>query len=78
MLFFVDELGPLAIKKHQGVCQAVRLLSYREGFDRTGGSFDCDNVQMPWCFTRSKDTMAVIDLINNPIQAASKQKRVCT
>jgi hypothetical protein len=70
MLFFVDELGPLAIKKHGGRVFAksgetpfIPQYQTRKGSVALIGALSATTNQMTWCFTPSKDTTAVIDLI---------------
>jgi hypothetical protein len=69
MLFFVDELGPLAIKKHggrvfakSGGAPVVPKYQIRKGSITLVGALSATTNQMTWCFTPSKDTTAVIDL----------------
>src|SRR5262249_34790928 len=70
LLFFVDELGPLAVKKHGGRMFAksrealvVPRFQPRKGSISLVGALSATTNQMTWCFTQSKDTAGVIDLI---------------
>jgi hypothetical protein len=70
MLFFVDELGPLAIKRYGGWVFAKRgevpLIPQhqnRKGSITLAGALSATTNQMTWCYTLSKDTTAMIDLI---------------
>jgi len=70
MLFFVDELGPLAIKKYggrvfakSGEVPAVPQHQNRKGSITLAGALSATTNQMTWCYTLSKDTTAVVDLI---------------
>lgn len=70
MLFFVDELGPLAVKKYGGRAFAksgeapfVPQHQTPKGSIALVGALSATTNQMTWCFTASKDTTAMIDLI---------------
>ena len=70
MLFFVDELGPLAVKKHggrsfvkKGEALVVPQLQTPKGSIVLAGALSATTNQMTWCFVQSKDTTAMIDLI---------------
>jgi transposase len=69
-LFFVDELGPLAVKKYGGhtfVKRGERLdvpqIQTPKGSIIMTGALSATTNQMTWCFAQSKDTTAMIDLI---------------
>ncbi|HME32936.1 MAG TPA: IS630 family transposase [Terriglobales bacterium] len=69
-LFFVDELGPLAVKKHGGssfVKKAETLVVPQLQTPKCSivlaGALSATTNQMTWCYVQSKDTMAMIDLI---------------
>jgi transposase len=70
MLFFVDELGPLAIKKYggsmfakSGEAPVVPQYQNPKGSLALVGALSATTNQMTWCYTLSKDTAAMIDLI---------------
>jgi transposase len=70
MLFFVDELGPLAIKKYggrmfakSGEAPVVPQHQTPKGSIALVGALSATTNQMTWCFTASKDTTGMIDLI---------------
>jgi transposase len=70
LLFFVDELGPLAIKKYGGRMFAksgdalvVPQHQNPKGSLALVGALSATTNQMTWCYTLSKDTAAMIDLI---------------
>jgi transposase len=69
-LFFVDELGPLAIKKYGGTSFVERggelvvpQVQTPKGSIALAAALSATTNQMTWCFTQSKDTTAMIDLI---------------
>jgi transposase len=69
-LFFVDELGPLAIKKYGGTSYVERgqelvvpQVQTPKGSIALAAALSATTNQMTWCFTQSKDTTAMIDLI---------------
>ena len=64
MLFFVDELGPLAIKKHggrvfakSGEAPVVPKYQTQKGSITLVGALSATTNQITWCFTSSKDTI---------------------
>ena len=70
MLFFVDELGPLPVKKHggrafvrKGEAFVVPQHQTPKGSIILAGALSATTNQMTWCFVPSKDSMAMIDLI---------------
>jgi hypothetical protein len=70
LLFFVDELGPLAIKKYggrsfveRGEDLVVPQVQTPKGSIALAAALSATTNQMTWCFTQSKDTTAMIDLI---------------
>lgn len=70
MFFFVDELGPLAVKKYggrmfvkKGEALVVPQLQTPKGSIILAGALSATTNQMTWCFVQSKDTAAMIDLI---------------
>jgi transposase len=70
MFFFVDELGPLAIKKYggrafvkKGENLVVPQLQAPKGSIVLAGALSATTNQMTWCYVQSKDTTAMIDLI---------------
>jgi transposase len=70
ILFFVDELGPLAVKKHggrafakNGEAPVVPQHQTPKGSITLVGALSATTNQMTWCFAASKDTTAMIDLI---------------
>jgi len=69
-LFFIDELGPLAVKKHggrsfvkKGKALVVPQLQTPKGSIVLAGALCATTNQMTWCYVQSKDTAAMIDLI---------------
>src|SRR5271166_4507487 len=69
-LFFVDELGPLAVKKHggrsfvkKGEALVVPQVQTLKGSIVLAGALCATTNQMTRCYVRSKDTAAMIDLI---------------
>jgi len=69
-LFFIDELGPLAVKKHggrsfvkKGEALVVPQLQTPKGSIVLAGALCATTNQMIWCYVQSKDTAAMIDLI---------------
>ena len=70
MLFFVDELGPLAVRKYggrafvkKGENLVVPQIQTPKGSITLAGALSATTNQMTWCFGQSKDTTAMIDLI---------------
>jgi len=70
MLFFIDELGALAVKKYggrsfvkKGEALVVPQLQTPKGSIVLAGALSATTNQMSWCFVQSKDTTAMIDLI---------------
>lgn len=70
MLFFVDELGPLPVKKHggrlfvkKGEAFVVPQHQSPKGSIILAGALSATTNQMTWCFVQSKDSRAMIDLI---------------
>lgn len=70
MLFFVDELGPLPVKKHGGRLfvkkgEAFVVPQYQtpKGSIIQAGALSATTNQMTWCFVQSKDSRAMVDLI---------------
>lgn len=70
MLFFVDELGPLAVRKHGGRALVKKGEAFIVPQQQTprgsiilAGALSATTNQMTWCFGQSKDTKAMIDLI---------------
>src|SRR5262249_2808598 len=68
--FFVDELGPIAIKKYGGTSYVERgqelvvpQVQTAKGSIALAAALSATTNQMTWCFTQSKNTAAVIDLI---------------
>jgi len=68
--FFIDELGPLAVKKHggrsfvkKGEALVVPQHQTPKGSIFLAGALCATTNQMTWCYVRSKDTAAMIDLI---------------
>jgi transposase len=64
-LFFIDELGPLAVKKHggrsfvkKGEALVVPQLQTPKGSIVLAGALCATTNQMTWCYVRSKDTAA--------------------
>jgi transposase len=69
-LFFIDELGPLPVKKHggrsfvkKGESLIVPQLQTPKGSIVLAGALCATTNQMTWCYVQSKDTTAMIDLI---------------
>jgi transposase len=69
-LFFIDELGPLAVKKHggrvfakKGAPPTVPQLQTPKGSIVLAGALCATTNQMTWCYTHSKDSTAMIDII---------------
>jgi transposase len=70
LLFFIDELGPLRVKKYGGRCYVKRgeRATYAQqqahkGSITLAGALSATTNQMTWCYGDSKDTSAMIDLI---------------
>lgn len=70
LLFFIDELGPLAVKKYggrsfvkKGEAFVVPQLQTAKGSIILAGALSATTNQMTWCFGQSKNTAAMIDLI---------------
>lgn len=70
LLFFVDELGPIAVKKHGGrsfvkrnETLVVPQLQTPTASIILAGALSATTNQMTWCFVRSKDTSAMIDIV---------------
>ena len=70
LFFFVDELGPIAIKKYGGRVLARRNedLSYQQvqkyrGVIVMSGALSATTNQVTWTYTQAKDSSAMIDLI---------------
>jgi transposase len=70
LLFFVDELGPIAVKKHGGrlfvkknEALVVPQLQTPTGSIVLAGALSATTNQVTWCFFQSKDTSAMIDMI---------------
>jgi hypothetical protein len=69
-LFFVDELGPLAVRKYggrtfvkEGRALVVPQHQTSKGSIVLAGALCATTNQMTWCYVKSKDTTAMIDLI---------------
>jgi transposase len=70
LFFFVDELGPLRVKKYGGraLVRKNEVLTYpqeqaRRGVIMMSGALSATTNQMTWVYGRAKDTAAMIDLI---------------
>jgi transposase len=70
LLFFIDELGPLRVKKYGGRCYVKHgeRATYAQqqahkGSITLSGALSATTNQMTWCYGDSKDTSAMIDLI---------------
>jgi transposase len=70
MFFFIDELGPLRVKKYGGKCYTKRgeTVNIPQNFSSKGsitlyGALSATTNQVTWNFGKSKDTSAMIDLI---------------
>ena len=70
LFFFVDELGPLRVKKHGGRCYIKKEDIYRipkiqvsKGSVTLSASLSATSNQISWIYGKSKDTAAMIDLI---------------
>jgi transposase len=70
LLFFADELGPIAVKKHGGRSYVKRneafvvpQLQTPTGSIVLAGALSATTNQVTWCFVSSKDTSAMIDII---------------
>lgn len=70
MFFFVDELGPIRVKRHGGSCYVLKgttptvpqRQSYR-GSITMAGALSATTNQMSWTFEEGKQTSTMIDLI---------------
>lgn len=69
MLFFVDEIGPIRVKKHGGRCyvkkgEAVKIpkKSKDKGSVTLFGALNGTTNQVTWCYGTSKDTSSMIDI----------------
>jgi transposase len=70
MLFFIDELGPLAVRKYggrafvkKGENLVVPQLQTPKGSIVLAGALSATTNHLTWCYVQSKDTTAMIDLI---------------
>jgi transposase len=70
LFFFVDELGPLRVKKYGGraLVRKNEVLAYPQeqshrGIVMMSGALSATTNQVTWIYGRSKDTAAMIDLI---------------
>jgi transposase len=70
LFFFVDELGPLRVKKYGGraFVRKNEVLTYPQeqaprGVIMMSGALSATTNQMTWVYGRAKDTAAMIDLI---------------
>jgi transposase len=70
LFFFVDELGPLRVKKYGGRTFVQKTDSYTlpqkqqyRGVITLAGALNALTNQVTWLYSRSKDTSAMIDLI---------------
>jgi len=70
LFFFVDELGPLAVKKYggrsyvpKGTRKTFPQVQVPKGTVILSGALNATTNQMTWCFGDSKDTNAMIDLM---------------
>jgi hypothetical protein len=70
LFFFIDELGPLRVKKYGGrsLVRKNEVLSYPQeqrhrGIIMMSGALSATTNQVTWIYGRSKDTSAMIDLI---------------
>ena len=69
-LFFVDELGPLAVKKYGGRSFAKKAEALvvpqpqtSKGSVVLAGALSATTNQITWCYVQSKDTTAMIDIV---------------
>jgi hypothetical protein len=69
LFFFVDELGPLRVKRYGGRCYVADTVAptYKDTPTYKGsitliGALSATTNQMTWCYGQSKDTGAMIDL----------------
>jgi hypothetical protein len=65
MFFFLDELGPLAVKKYggrmfvkKGEALVVPQIQTPKGSIILAGALSATTNQMTWCYTQSKDSLA--------------------
>ena len=82
LFFFVDELGPLRVKKYGGRTFVRKTERYTvpqkqeyRGVITLAGGLNAITNQVTWVYGRSKDTSAMIDLIEilfNQHRCASK------
>jgi transposase len=82
LFFFVDELGPLRVKKYGGraLVRKYEVLTYPQEQAHRGviimaGALSATTNQMTWIYSRSKDSSAMIDLMEllyNQYVTASK------
>jgi hypothetical protein len=70
LLFFVDELGPIAVKKYGGRALALKNenLAYQQVQKHRGvivmsGALSATTNQVTWTYAQAKDSSAMIDLI---------------
>ena len=70
LFFFVDELGPLRVKKYGGraLVRKKDVLTYQQeqkhrGVITMSGALSAITNQMTWMYSRAKDTAAMIDLM---------------
>ena len=70
LLFFVDELGPLRVKKYGGRALAWKneILTYQQeqkhrGVIMMSGALSATTNQLTWIYAPAKDSLAMIDLM---------------
>jgi len=70
MFFFIDELGPLRVKKYGGRCYIKKENPFRipkiqrqKGSITLSAALSATTNQLSWSYGKSKDTSAMIDLI---------------
>lgn len=70
MFYFIDELGPLQVKKYggraftpKGVQMTVPQNAKPKGSITLSGALSATTNQITWCYSAAKDTEAMIDLI---------------
>ncbi|MCF8169307.1 MAG: IS630 family transposase [Rhodoferax sp.] len=82
LFFFIDELGPLRVKKYGGraLVKKNETLTYPQvqahrGVIMMSGALSATSNQVTWIYGRAKDTLAMIDLMEllyNQYHSASK------
>ena len=83
MLFFIDELGPLKVKKYGGrtYVKATDVPTYPQKQNEKGsismaGALSATTNQVTWMFIKAKDSSAMVDLIEILFNQHYKMKKL--